>query len=142
MSRQPLEAHPACDGNLPRAYTRAHARLDSPDAALLLVPEISPHGRSRTRAPATRRVIARRAFAVSTLRNGRKLAMERKKTGRPSKGDRAFVNFKLPRPLIAAMKEQAAERGMTITDLVGETLAAEVGVPYQLQEGLPLNQAS
>jgi predicted DNA binding CopG/RHH family protein len=68
--------------------------------------------------------------------------MERKKTGRPSKGDRAFVNFKLPRPLIAAIKQQAAERGMTITDLVGEALASEVGVPYQPQEGLPLTRAS
>jgi hypothetical protein len=68
--------------------------------------------------------------------------MERKKTGRPSKGDRRHVSFKLPTSLLAAMREHAARRGMTATDLVGELLAAEVGLPYQFQEGLPLNKAS
>lgn len=68
--------------------------------------------------------------------------MERKKTGRPSKGDRRHVSFKLPTPLLAAMREHAARRGMTATDLVGELLAAEVGLSYQFQEGLPLNKAS
>jgi hypothetical protein len=68
--------------------------------------------------------------------------MERKKTGRPSKGDRTHVGFKLPTPLIAAVRKHVAERGMTATDLVGELLAAEVGMPYQIQEGLPLNKAS
>ncbi|MGE0170938.1 hypothetical protein [Nocardioides sp.] len=68
--------------------------------------------------------------------------MERKKTGRPSKGDRRHISFRLPTPLLAAMRERAAERGMTATDLVGELLAAEVGIPYQFQEGLPLGKAS
>jgi hypothetical protein len=68
--------------------------------------------------------------------------MERKKTGRPSKGDRRHVSFKLPTPLLDAMREHAAQRGMTATDLVGELLAAEVGMKYQTQEGLPLNKAS
>jgi hypothetical protein len=68
--------------------------------------------------------------------------MERKKTGRPSKGDRRLASFKLPTPLLAAMREHAAKRGMTATDLVGELLAAEIGMPYHTQEGLPLNKAS
>jgi hypothetical protein len=68
--------------------------------------------------------------------------MERKKTGRPSKGDRTQTTFKLPTPLLAAAKRYAAEHGMTVTDLVGETLAERVGTTYQTQEGLPLNKAS
>ncbi|MGH3616311.1 MAG: hypothetical protein ACRDRK_27695 [Pseudonocardia sp.] len=68
--------------------------------------------------------------------------MERKKPGPPSKSNRRLVNFKLPVHLIDAMKVHAAQHGMTATDLIGELLAAEVGVPYQLQEGLPLNRAS
>jgi hypothetical protein len=87
-------------------------------------------------------VECRRACVVSPIRNGRNVGMERKKTGRPSKGDRAHVSFKLPTPLLEKLKQRAAERGMTATDLVGEALASELGVPYQTQEGLPLNQAS
>jgi len=68
--------------------------------------------------------------------------MERKKTGRPSKGDRRHVSFKLPTALLVAMRDHAAQRGMTATDLVGELLAAEIGIPYQFQEGLPLDRAS
>lgn len=68
--------------------------------------------------------------------------MERKKPGPAPKGDRRLVNFKLPVHLIDAMKLHAAREGMTATDFVGELLAAQVGVPYQIQEGLPLNKAS
>ncbi len=68
--------------------------------------------------------------------------MERKKTGRPSKGERSHVNFLLPTAFHVAVKKHAAERGMTITDLVGELLATEIGMPYETQEGLPLTKAS
>lgn len=68
--------------------------------------------------------------------------MERKKIGRPSKGDRRLASYKLPTPLLEAVREHAAQRGMTVTDLVGELLAAEVGMPYMTQEGLPLTKAS
>ena len=44
--------------------------------------------------------------------------------------------------LLAAVREHAARRGMTVTDLIGELLATEVGIPYQTQEGLPLSKAS
>ncbi len=63
--------------------------------------------------------------------------MERKKPGRPSKGDRGHLSALLPRPLLAAAHEHAARAGMTLTDLVGELLAAEVGTTYQTQEALP-----
>ncbi len=63
--------------------------------------------------------------------------MEHRKTGRPSKGDRRHVSFKFPAPLLVAMRERAAERGMTATDLVGELIAAEVGISYSTQEALP-----
>jgi|GEM_PF-3013482 len=68
--------------------------------------------------------------------------MERKKIGRPSKGDRRGVYFKLPVPLLDALREHAARNGMTATDVVGEAIAAELSMPYQIQEGLPLDKAS
>lgn len=68
--------------------------------------------------------------------------MERRKIGRPSKGERRGVYFKLPVPLLDALREHVARSGMTATDVVGEAIAAELGVPYQVQEGLPLNKAS
>lgn len=43
---------------------------------------------------------------------------------------------------MTALKERAAHQGMTVTDLVGELVATEVGLPYQAQEGLPLDKAS
>jgi hypothetical protein len=68
--------------------------------------------------------------------------VERKKTGRPSKGPREHANIQLPPELKAAAKRRAAERGVTFTDLVGLLLEQETGVPYQIQEGLPLTKAS
>lgn len=68
--------------------------------------------------------------------------MERRKPGRKPKGDRRLVNYRMPTHLITAIREEAARRGMTATDFVGELVAAEVGVPYQLQEGLQLDKAS
>ena len=62
--------------------------------------------------------------------------MERKKTGRPSKGPRAAVCWRFPRyPLLAAAKEQAAQRGMTLTDFAAMCLARETGVDCDSQEG-------
>jgi predicted HicB family RNase H-like nuclease len=68
--------------------------------------------------------------------------MERKKTGRPSKGERTPINFRVPPALHIAAKKHAEDRGMTLNDFLGELLAEEVGVPYQIQEGLPLTKAS
>lgn len=63
--------------------------------------------------------------------------MEKKKPGRRSKGQRSPLHCQMPAPLLTAAHERAAARGMTLTDLVGELLAAETGVPYQTQEMLP-----
>jgi hypothetical protein len=68
--------------------------------------------------------------------------MERKKTGRPSKGKRTHAGILLPTALKEAAKRRAAERGVTFTDLVGLLLEKETGVPYETQEGLPLDHAS
>lgn len=65
--------------------------------------------------------------------------MERKKTGRPSKGDRREVRARVPVPLFDALHVEAVRRGMTVNDLVGEHLAALVGVPYSPQEALSLS---
>ena len=65
--------------------------------------------------------------------------MEHRKPGRKSKGDRKQVNFYLPTSLLAAAQAAAAERGMTFTDLMGELIAEELGVPYQIQEALSLS---
>jgi hypothetical protein len=62
--------------------------------------------------------------------------MERKKTGRPSKGERHLVRAKLPVRLAEALHAEAARRGMTLTDLVGEWASRETGVPYSPQESL------
>lgn len=84
----------------------------------------------------------RRASPVLYSGNGKNCVMERKRTGRPPKGNRRLVAYRLPNPLLDAVREHAARRGMTATDLVGELLAAGVGMPYEVQEGLPLNKAS
>jgi hypothetical protein len=68
--------------------------------------------------------------------------MERKKVGRPSKGDRSTVNCKLPVELHQAARNYAGAQGLTLTDLLGELLARELGMTYQTQEGLPLSEAS
>jgi hypothetical protein len=65
--------------------------------------------------------------------------MERKKTGRPSKGQRREVRARVPVSLFEALHDEARRRGMTINDLVGEQLAALVGVPYSPQEALSLS---
>jgi hypothetical protein len=65
--------------------------------------------------------------------------MERKKTGRPSKGERHFVRAKLPVRLVRALQDRATRRGMTLTDLIGELASKETGIPYSDQEALPLS---
>jgi len=62
--------------------------------------------------------------------------VERKKPGRPSKGEREQVRARVPVALLRALQDEAARRGMTFNDFVGETLADVVGVPYSEQEAL------
>ena len=68
--------------------------------------------------------------------------MERKKTGRPRRGERKQAGYMLPVTLLAAMRRYASERGMSVTDLVGEAVAARIGEPYMPEEGLPFEEAS
>ena len=65
--------------------------------------------------------------------------MERKKTGRPSKGLRREVRARVPVSLFEALHTEAGRRGVTVNDLVGEHLSVLVGVPYSSQEALSLS---
>ncbi len=62
--------------------------------------------------------------------------VERRKPGRPSKGPRVQLKARMPEQLYAAALEEAARRGMTLTDFVGELIADSTGVPYTAQEAL------
>jgi hypothetical protein len=68
--------------------------------------------------------------------------MERKRIGRPPKGDRRMIAARLPRPLADAVGEYAAHNGVTVNDLIGELLAERVGMPYMDQEALPLDKSA
>ena len=67
--------------------------------------------------------------------------MEHRKPGRPSKGDRERFTVRLPEQLAEAARKHAALHGLTFNDLVGHLLAADLQVPYDQQEGLPLTAA-
>lgn len=45
----------------------------------------------------------------------------------------------LPVQLAEALHAEAARRGMTLTDLIGEMAATATGVPYSSQEALSLS---
>lgn len=62
--------------------------------------------------------------------------MERRKTGRPSKGPRKELRPRIPEALYEAVCRDAAHAGMTLNDYVGELLAERTGVPYANQEAL------
>ena len=63
---------------------------------------------------------------------------ERKKTGRPSKGDRHKFNMAEPIHLSAAVRARAKELGMTVTDYYLWLASRDTGVPAYPQEGLSL----
>ena len=64
--------------------------------------------------------------------------MERKKTGRPSKGPRHNFNMAEPLPLHAAVRVRAKDLGMTVTDYYLWLASQDTGVPADAQEGLSL----
>ena len=68
--------------------------------------------------------------------------MERKKTGRPSKGPRIVVRAAIPIPLREAVGHAAAARGLTVSDYMAELMAADTGVPYTQQGAMPLAQTA
>lgn len=61
-------------------------------------------------------------------------SVERRKPGPPSKGPRVQLKARLPEELYDAAVAEAARRGMTLNDLVGETLAQMTGVNYYLHQ--------
>lgn len=68
--------------------------------------------------------------------------MEYKKPGRRSKGDRIQVNTRQPRGLAEAAEAEAARRGMTLTDYIGQLLAGDLGISYEVQEGRSLAKSA
>lgn len=71
--------------------------------------------------------------------------MEQKRPGRPSKGERDHFHVRLPKDLAAAARAEAARRGLTFVDLVGELVADAVDMPYtssRTQEALPLDKSA
>lgn len=62
--------------------------------------------------------------------------VEQRKPGRPSKGPRRSIRTRLPDRLYEALHAEAARRGMTVNDLVGEQIAELTGVAYSPQEAL------
>lgn len=68
--------------------------------------------------------------------------MERRKPGPPSKGEREEVRARVPVELRRALQAEAARRGMTFNDFIGEALSELVGVPYATQRSMPLTKAS
>ncbi len=59
----------------------------------------------------------------------------------PHKGDRDLVAARLPRPVFLALKEAAAQRGMPMSQYVGDVMAVHFGrsdlVRELTQEVLP-----
>lgn len=62
--------------------------------------------------------------------------VERRKIGRPSKGERELIRARVPVALRRAVDAEAERRGMTLNDFIGELLAEHTGVPYSPQEAL------
>lgn len=79
------------------------------------------------------------ASTVLASRFDRTSRVERKKPGRRSKGDRCQVNTRQPRVLAARAEAEAARRGMTMTDFIGQLLAEAVGIPYDPQEAIKIS---
>jgi predicted HicB family RNase H-like nuclease len=64
----------------------------------------------------------------------------RKKTGRPSKGDRRHLSVRLPPALADQVQQHAASQGLSFNDLVSMLLSREVGLPYSCSEGALLTR--
>lgn len=56
---------------------------------------------------------------------------------RHHKGDRELIRQKLPVPLVEAMRAQAGELGLNLTDYIGYLAASATGVPYTTGDRVP-----
>jgi hypothetical protein len=81
--------------------------------------------------------MTRRVGFVPCARNGRTAPMERRKTGRPSKGPRKRKPLQLPIPLAEAAEAEARRSGMTFNDLCARLLA-----DHLLKQGIPVEHPS
>ena len=68
--------------------------------------------------------------------------MERKKTGRPSKGPRHVTMLRTPVSLHEAVVRRAECLGMTLTDYYLSLASQDTGVSAANQEGLPLGMTA
>lgn len=64
--------------------------------------------------------------------------MSKRSPGRPSNGPTKQEHFLFPVALAAAIEGYAALHGRTKTDVVGEAVAARIGVPYRTQTALSM----
>jgi hypothetical protein len=88
---------------------------------------------------------------ITGIKPGMEIRRERRKPGRPAKGDRVFTGVRLPREYRVAAEELARRDGLDVTDVVTRMVGESLGLPipdYCLpkttsqQEELPLNKAS
>ena len=88
---------------------------------------------------------------ISRYKAGMEIRRERRKPGRPAKGDRVFTAVRLPREYRMAAEAIARRDGVDVTDVVTRMVGESLGLPipdYCLpkttsqQEELPLNKAS
>jgi len=69
----------------------------------------------------------------------------RRKSGRPSKGDRRHVSAKIPVALLDALEQDAQARGLDRTAVLVEAIAERYGLPNPFastQEALPLTNVA
>lgn len=69
--------------------------------------------------------------------------------GRKSKGDRQSMISRVPSPIADAVRDRAAERGMSLSDYIASVLARDVGLAklapqaaVRHDEELPINQVA
>jgi predicted HicB family RNase H-like nuclease len=65
--------------------------------------------------------------------------MERKKTGRPSKGERRKTTLRLPVDLFAAAEQYVQQHGGSLNDFMVQVLADKLAQPQSQQEALPIS---
>lgn len=72
--------------------------------------------------------------------------VQRYQGGRPSKGDRQPLVSRVPTPIAEAVRQRAAQSGLSINDYIARLLASDVGMaqlaPAQHFEELPITDVA
>jgi len=122
------------DSSYTRSHPKATAGSDTPPIDLLrLVAGVSPDGDADSLGWAAQ---GRRASGYLIAENGRMLRMERK-SGRPSKGPRAAVIFRMPVPLRGQTQGVLDELGLTLNRFVERLAAMDVVRPVPARSTEP-----